>query len=59
MMLPSDMALLADRQFYPLVKAYASDEQLFFKDFAQAFHKLEELGVPFESGVEPRLFKSL
>jgi cytochrome c peroxidase len=26
---------------------YAADEELFFKDFAAAFSKLLELGVPF------------
>jgi cytochrome c peroxidase len=29
------------------VEAYAKDQALFFRDFAAAFRKLEELGVPF------------
>lgn len=45
MMLPADMALLWDPTFKKYVKMYAEDEELFFKDFAQAFQKLEELGV--------------
>jgi cytochrome c peroxidase len=48
MMLPSDLALLSDRSFRKYVDMYAKDEQLFFKDFAAAFQKLEELGVPFK-----------
>jgi cytochrome c peroxidase len=27
------------------VEAYAKDQELFFKDFASAFQKLQELGV--------------
>jgi len=34
------------------VEAYAKDEQLFFKDFAAAFSKLLELGVPFAKGAQ-------
>jgi catalase (peroxidase I) len=37
MMLPTDMALIEDAKFLPIVQAYAKDEQLFFKDFAEAF----------------------
>ncbi len=47
MMLPSDMALLSDKGFAPWVKLYASDQEAFFNDFAAAFQKLQELGVPF------------
>jgi cytochrome c peroxidase len=47
MMLPSDMALLADPEFKKYVELYAKDETRFFKDFASAFAKLLELGVPF------------
>lgn len=47
MMLPADMALLWDRKFKKWVQTYAKDEDLFFKDFAAAFGKLLELGVPF------------
>jgi len=45
MMLPSDMAMIWDKDFRKYVETYAKDEDLFFKDFAAAFQKLEELGV--------------
>jgi cytochrome c peroxidase len=47
MMLPADMALLWDKKFKQYVDLYAKDEETFFKDFAAAFAKLLELGVPF------------
>jgi len=47
MMLPSDLALVQDAAMKKHVEAYAKDEALFFKDFAAAFQKLEELGVKF------------
>lgn len=57
MMLPSDMALYNDWAFSKYVVAYAKDEQLFFKDFAAAFQKLEELGVPFPENTPVYEFK--
>ena len=50
MMLPSDMALIADPAFKKWVEAYAADEALFFKDYAKAFGKLLALGAPVPSG---------
>jgi cytochrome c peroxidase len=50
MMLPSDIALISDPVFKKWVEIYAKDEDRFFKDFAKAFAKLLELGVPFASG---------
>lgn len=47
MMLPSDIILIVDPNFKKWVKIYAKDENRFFKDFAKAFAKLLELGVPF------------
>jgi len=44
---PSDLALVADPEFKKWVEVYAKDENKFFKDFASAFAKLLELGVPF------------
>ena len=44
-MLPSDMALLADKNFVPWVELYARDNARFERDFAAAFCKLQELGV--------------
>ncbi|GAX24074.1 cytochrome c peroxidase [Fistulifera solaris] len=49
MMLPSDIALIADPEFKKWVEAYAKDENLFFRHFSKAFSKLLELGVPFKS----------
>ena len=46
-MLPSDIAMVQDPEFKKYVEMYAKDEDLFFKDFAKAFAKLLELGVPF------------
>uniref|UniRef100_A0A1D1XNN5 Cytochrome c peroxidase, mitochondrial n=1 Tax=Anthurium amnicola TaxID=1678845 RepID=A0A1D1XNN5_9ARAE len=46
MMLPADIALIKDKNFRPWVEKYAKDEELFLTDFAAAFHKLLELGVP-------------
>lgn len=53
MMLPSDMVLIGDPEFRKYVEMYAKDEDLFFKDFAMAFAKLLELGVPFASIGKP------
>jgi cytochrome c peroxidase len=50
MMLPSDIALIADPAFKKWVEVYAKDEDRFYKDFARAFGKLLELGVPFAAG---------
>lgn len=47
MMLPSDIALIEDPEFKKYVEMYAKNEDLFFTDFAKAFSKLLELGVPF------------
>ena len=44
MMLPSDIVLTQDPKFKKYVGIYAKDEKRFFKDFAKAFQKLEELG---------------
>ncbi|CAM9988620.1 unnamed protein product [Pylaiella littoralis] len=46
MMLPSDMALVWDKDFRKVVEEYTADEELFFKDFSSAFAKLISLGTP-------------
>eukprot|EP00884_Botryococcus_braunii_P006619 jgi/Botrbrau1/15959/Bobra.0340s0007.1 len=46
MMLPTDMELIWDRKFKPYTAEYAKDSDKFFKDFAAAFGKLLDLGVP-------------
>lgn len=47
MMLPTDMALVQDKEFKKHVVRYAKDSDAFFKEFSDAFVKLLELGVPF------------
>lgn len=47
MMLESDLALIKDPKFKKWVAIYAEDGDRFAKDFAAAFQKLEELGLPF------------
>jgi cytochrome c peroxidase len=50
MMLPSDIALIAEPAFAKWVKLYAKDEDRFFKDFASAFSKLLHNGAPVAAG---------
>ncbi|KAG0641132.1 heme peroxidase [Tuber brumale] len=57
MMLPTDMALVKDKGFRKHVERYAKDNDLFFREFADAFGRLLELGVPFEKE-ERFVFKS-
>jgi cytochrome c peroxidase len=45
MMLPADLIFIQDAEFRKYVELYAKDQDVWFKDFAQAFQKLEELGV--------------
>ncbi|EXJ77635.1 heme-binding peroxidase [Capronia epimyces CBS 606.96] len=45
MMLPTDIALLHDPAFRVWVDKYAQDKDLFFRDFANVFAKLLELGI--------------
>ena len=49
MMLPTDMALIQDKEFRKHVERYAKDDQTFYKEFSDVFSKLLELGVPFET----------
>jgi len=46
MMLPSDMALKTDPEFRKYAELYAKDQEVFFKDFSDAFAKLVSLGCP-------------
>ncbi|CAG8590201.1 9792_t:CDS:2 [Ambispora gerdemannii] len=57
MMLPADLAFIQDKSFKSWVEKYAKDEQLYFKDFAEAFTKLLELGVPFTGNEKVYTFK--
>jgi len=55
MMLVGDLALIEDPNFRKYVEIYAKDQTKFFNDFAKAFQKLEELGVPYECcGLGPK-----
>ncbi len=54
MMLPADLAFINDKEFRQYVELYAKDNEAFHKDFAAAFKKLLELGVPF--GAESKEF---
>jgi cytochrome c peroxidase len=59
MMLPTDMALIKDKEFKKHVERYAKDSQVFFKEFSDVLVRLFELGVPFQSKPEDRIsFKS-
>jgi len=49
MMLPADLAFVQDAEFKKYVEKYAKDEAAFFADFAKAWKKLIELGVPFDA----------
>ena len=55
MMLPTDMALVKDKEFLRHVERYAKDDQVFFSDFRDVMVKLLELGVPFATKEEERM----
>ena len=55
MMLPTDMALVKDKVFRPVVERYAKDQDAFFADFARVCVQLFEQGVPFASGEDARI----
>jgi cytochrome c peroxidase len=56
MMLPTDIALLADPVFRAQVELYAKDKARFFQDFAAVYVKLLELGVPFKGDAAVHTF---
>jgi len=60
MMLPTDYVLTQDKSFKKFAKAYADDNDLFFKDFSAVVAKLFELGVPTQQFVsaEPWTMKT-
>jgi cytochrome c peroxidase len=57
MMLPSDVALVEDAALAPHVKRFAADPAAFAAEFAAAFVKLQELGVPFAPGTPTYTFR--
>lgn len=46
----ADLALIEDASMRPFVELYAANQDKFFVDFASAFGRLLELGVPFPAG---------
>ncbi|KAG0322308.1 heme peroxidase [Dissophora globulifera] len=58
MMLPSDMAMLQDKEFKKWIEIYAKDEQKFTEDFAKAIAKLFELGCTFKENSKVYEFKA-
>ncbi|CEJ57311.1 hypothetical protein PMG11_06008 [Penicillium brasilianum] len=54
MMLPTDLALVEDAEFKTHVERYARDSDVFFQEFAEAYVKLLELGVPFKGQITDR-----
>lgn len=59
MMLPTDMALIADEKYKKIVQHYAADQDAYFKDFAKDFKKLLELGIEFPKDAKTFYFKTL
>ena len=55
MMLPTDMALIQDKNFKKHVERYAKDDQAFYSEFRDVIVKLFELGVPFQSKEDDRM----
>lgn len=53
MMLPTDYVLVTDKSFKKWTKAYAEDQDLFFKDFSAVVAKLFENGVPTSQWASP------
>ncbi|PPQ90636.1 hypothetical protein CVT25_006619 [Psilocybe cyanescens] len=53
MMLPTDYVLVQDKVFKKQAKAYADNQDLFFKDFSNVVSRLFELGVPTSQFVSP------
>ncbi|KAI8047522.1 heme peroxidase [Gilbertella persicaria] len=57
MMLPIEITMLHDEKLKPYFELYAKDQDKFFDDFAKAFKKLIELGVPFTGEEKEYVFK--
>lgn len=59
MMLPIEITMLEDEKLKPYFELYAKDTAIFFEDFANAFKKLVELGVPFTGEEKEYVFERL
>ncbi|KAI9262933.1 heme peroxidase [Helicostylum pulchrum] len=57
MMLPIEITMLEDKDMKPYFELYANDVTVFFEDFADAFKKLIELGVPFTGDEQEYVFE--
>lgn len=57
MMLPIEITMLEDKDMKPYFELYANDVSVFFQDFADAFKKLIELGVPFTGDEKEYVFE--
>jgi cytochrome c peroxidase len=57
----ADYAVIQDKSFKKYAKAYADDQDLFFKDFSAVVSRLFELGVPTAQWVssEPWIMKNV
>ena len=59
MMLPADHSLVEDNKFEKIVKEFANNQDVFFKEFAVSYTKLLENGITFQKGQQPFIFKTL
>ncbi|KAI9253479.1 heme peroxidase [Phascolomyces articulosus] len=59
MMLPIELDMYNDKEFKKYFDLYAKDEAKFFEDFAKAYKKLIELGVPFKGDEKTYVFPKL
>lgn len=57
MMLPAEIAMYNDKEFRRYFELYAKDQDKFYEDFAKAFKKLIELGVPFKGDEKEYVFQ--
>lgn len=57
MMLPAEIAMYNDKSFKKYFELYAKDQDKFYEDFAKAFKKLIELGVPFKGDEKEYVFE--
>ncbi|KAF7727310.1 heme peroxidase [Apophysomyces ossiformis] len=59
MMLPAEISMYNDKSFRKYFELYAKDQDKFYEDFAKAFKKLIELGVPFKGDEKEYIFQTI
>ncbi|KAG0178340.1 heme peroxidase [Apophysomyces sp. BC1021] len=59
MMLPAEISMYNDKSFRKYFDLYAKDQDKFYEDFAKAFKKLIELGVPFRGDEKEYRFQTI